>query len=179
MLFTTLAAWSQDVTMDSKTQKEMLRQQKKAARAEEKAQKALIVEMMVRHATFVLEADMLYNKYGNGTPVSSNINFVASDSLSGILQVGSGLYLGSNGVGGVTVEGRIIAYEYTYNAKRGYYNITYSLATATGTYDIVMSVSADGRADATIRSNWPGSLRYSGKLVLPGQSKVYKGYSRY
>ncbi len=172
-------AWTQDVTMDKKAQRDLIKQQKKAAKEEAAARTAAMVDLMATHGTFVLEADILFDKYGHAMNVPSNINFIASDSISGILQVGSNYYLGSNGVGGVTVEGRIINYECLKNEKKGYYNISYSLSTSAGTYDIQMTITADGHGDATIRSNWPGSLRYTGKVVPPSRSKVYKGFSRY
>ncbi len=171
--------FSQDLTIDKNSQQKLTKQEKKAAKEAIAARTAAIVDNMVTHGTFVLEANMLYDRYGNSVNVPSSINFIASDSLNGVLQIGNNSYVGNNGVGGTTIEGRINSYKVVKNEKKGYYNVSYILTSATGAYDVMMSVSIGGYADATIKSNWPGSLRYTGKLVPPQKSKVFKGTARY
>ena len=133
---------------------------------------------MVHYHRFVLEAHSLKDKRGNTVNVSSNINFIASDSISGVIQVGSNNYIGSNGVGGTTVEGSIADYKYTVHEKSGSYNVSYYLRTSVGSYDVRLTIYPDGRADAAVRSTtWGDQLRYSGFVVPPALSKVYKGSS--
>ena len=136
-----------------------------------------MVGLMVEHQKFVLEADRLQDSKGNTANVSSMINFIACDSVNGVIQIGSDLYIGGNGLGGVTAEGPIANYKYTINEKKGTYTVSYIVRSTIGTYDVRMSVYGEGRAEATVTSNWPGRLTYSGYLVPPGVSKVYKGTS--
>jgi hypothetical protein len=84
-----------------------------------------------------------------------------------------------NGVGGITVEGQVSGYEYTLNEKSGVYNVKWYVRTSTGTYDVNMSLSPSGRADARISSNWPGQLNYLGNVLPISRSTVFKGISRY
>ena len=105
------------------------------------------------------------------------INFIACDSVNGVIQIGSDMYIGGNGVGGVTVEGPVTSYKYTFNEKKGSYAVSFSVRSNIGSYDVRMSVYGEGRAEATVTSNWPGRLSYSGYLVQPSSSKVYKGTS--
>jgi hypothetical protein len=165
--------------LDKKEQRKLEKELKKEQKAEEAARKAAIVGLMVERGRFVLEADQLRDKRGNTVNVTSMINFIASDSLSGVIQIGSHNYVGLNGVGGVTVEGAISNYRYTFNEKNGSYQVTYVVRSINGTYDVQMSVSSDGRADATISSNWPGRVNYIGYLVPPASSRVYKGTTSY
>jgi hypothetical protein len=172
----TLPAFTQELS--KKEQKQLEKELKKEKKAEEAAQKAKIVEVMVHYQRFVLEANTLRDKRGSSIQVSSNLNFIASDSISGVIQVGSNSYIGSNGVGGVTVSGSISEYKYSIHEKSGSYNVSYYLRTPVGSYDVRLSVYSDGRADADVSSTtWGDKLRYSGYLVPPALSKVYKGSS--
>jgi len=172
----TLPAFTQDLS--KKEQKQLEKELKKEQKAEEAAQKAAVVDAMVLYHRFVLEANTLKDKRGNSLQVSSNINFIASDSISGVIQVGSNTYIGANGVGGVTVEGSISDYKYSVNERSGSYYITYYLRTSVGSYDVRITAYSDGRADADVSSTtWGDKLRYSGYLVPPGISRVFKGNS--
>ena len=172
----TLPAFAQDLSR--KEQKKLLKELKKEQRAEEASKKAAVVEAMVYYQRFVLEANILRDRRGNSINVSSNINFIAADSLTGVIQVGSNTYIGRNGVGGDTVEGSISEYEYTKHERSGSYYISYFLRTPVGSYDVRLTAYSDGRADAEVSSTtWGGRLRYSGYLVPPGASRVFKGIS--
>ena len=171
----TVSSFSQELS--KKEQRKLYKEIKKEQEAEEAALKAEFVKMMLHQRRFVLEAEQLRDRGGNMIYVSSMINFVAADSISGVIQVGSNTYVGLNGVGGITLEGRISNYEFTYNEKKGSHFLKYNLQTSSGTYDVRMSISAGGRADATISSSWPGKLTYVGNIVPPASSRVYKGSS--
>jgi hypothetical protein len=173
LLMVSLTLHSQ--TLSKKEQRALYRQMKKEQKAEEAARQAKWVEIMVVNRRFVLEANQLRDHRGNLKNVSSMINFLAADSLRGVLQVGDNTHMGLNGVGGVTVEGEITNYKYHQHPKHKSFRINYILKTVGGTYDVRMSVSPNGRAEATIGSAWPGKLIYMGELILPGRSKVYKG----
>ncbi|MEA3461676.1 MAG: DUF4251 domain-containing protein, partial [Bacteroidota bacterium] len=161
-----------------KEQKQLEKELKKEQKAEEAAQMATVVDAMVQYQRFVLEAHTLRDKRGTSLQVASNINFIAADSLTGVIQVGSNTYIGRNGVGGVTVDGSIADYKYTRHEKSGSYNISYYLRTPVGSYDVRITVYPDGRADADVRSTtWGDRLRYAGNLVPPGISRVFKGTS--
>lgn len=172
----TLPALGQDLS--KKDQKKLLKELKKEQKAEEASQKAEVVEAMVRYQRFVLEANILRDKRGNSINVSSNINFVAADSLTGVIQVGSNNYVGRNGVGGETVEGSISDYKYTRHEKSGSYQVSYYLRTPVGSYDVRLTAYSNGRADAEVSATtWGNRLYYSGYLVPPSASRVFKGTS--
>lgn len=172
-----LPATSQELSKQE--QKKLNKELKKEQQAKEAAMKAALVKIMVENQKFVLEANRLRDKRGNTVNVPSTLNFVAVDSLTGVLQIGSNAYVGLNGVGGITEQGTVTKYEYKMNEKNGIYNVSYYLRTPSGTYDVRLVVYPDTRADATVSSNWPGRLNYSGYLVAPGTSRVYKGTTRY
>jgi len=183
MIFISTAIAMSAVAQEAELSKREMRKLNKEFRKEQKEEEALVkaamVEMMVKHRMFVLEADRLKDKYGTTINVPSTINFIASDSINGVIQVGSNTYIGMNGVGGVTVEGKISNYKYSKNKKNLTYYISFNLISPAGTYDVRLTAFSDGRADATVTSNWPGQLNYLGYLVPPSTSRVYKGTPRY
>jgi hypothetical protein len=169
-----LPAFTQELT--PREQRKLAREMKKEQQAEELAKTAAVVDAMVTQQRFILEANSLRNKQGQPLQVTSALNFVASDSLTGVLQIGDDAGIGPNGVGGVTVEGEISDYKYTRNERNGTYSISYILRTPVGTYDVRMTAYPGSRAEATIsNATWGGRITYSGTLVPPGLSRVYKG----
>jgi hypothetical protein len=174
-LIMSIALFSQEQELSKKEQKQLQKKLKKEQQAEELAQKAVLTAVMVEHRTFVLEAEQLRDKRGQAVTVPSMLNFIAADSITGVIQIGSNEYVGLNGVGGITVEGPISNYEYTFNEKNGTHSVSYNINSTLGHYDVRMTTFPDGRADATISSTWPGRVNYIGYLVPPGASRVYKG----
>jgi len=173
-----LGAYSQEETqqLSQKEIKKLQKEQKKAERAAEAERMAEVTSFMVQQQQFVLEADYLSDKYGQRVSVTPTINFVLLDSLVGTVQFGSAQAIGYNGVGGVTVDGRVTKYEYSVIGKKeDSYSIRLILMSSIGTYDITLMVNSQGYADAQIRGNWSGQLNYHGKLVPLTLSRVYKG----
>jgi hypothetical protein len=175
----TIVAQSPTTTLSKKEQRLLLKEERKKQEAIEIAKTARIVEHMVSRRRFVLEADMLFDRYGQSFSVSPNINFVAVDSLAGVIQIGSSMYIGSNGLGGITIEGKVTTYAWDKNEKRGTYSVNYTVSSSIGTYDVNVTIHSSGSADATVRGAFGGSIRYSGDLAHPAQSKIFKGSSRF
>lgn len=172
----TLPAFTQELSKSE--QRKLQKQLKKEQKAEELAESAAVVDAMVTYAKFVLEANSLRNKQGEALQVTSSLNFVAADSTTGVIQVGDDAGIGPNGVGGVTVQGNISDYKFTKHEKSGSYDITYYLQTPVGTYDVRLTAFPDGRAEATLsNATWGGRIVFSGNLIPPGISRVYKGFA--
>ncbi len=174
-LLVSFQGFSQDQGLTEKQQRQIQKQLKKEREAEEAAEKAAVVSLMVEYHRFVLGADRLRDRRGNTVEVSSMINFIACDSLYGVIQIGSDRYVGLNGVGGITVEGPVRSYELDKNEKSGVYSVSYTIQSSTGSYDVRMNVFPSGRADANISSNWPGQINYVGNIVPLATSRVFKG----
>ncbi len=170
-----MPAFTQELS--PREQRKLVKEMKKEQKEEELAKSASVVAAMLNQATYVLEANQLRNKQGMSLMVTSTLNFVAAESTTGVLQIGDDAGLGPNGVGGITVEGRITEYKVTEN-KKGSFTVTYYLQSHLGTYDIRLTAFPNGRAEATLsNATWGGRITFSGRLVPPGKSKVYKGMS--
>ena len=135
---------------------------------------------MIQNHRFILEADYISGNTGRRYIVNSKLNFIMCDSTDAVIQLGSSTGMGYNGVGGITIDGRVTSYKLEEKQnKKGLtnYSITLYIASSLGVFDIQMWVSPSGSADATVRGNFAGAVTYSGKLVPLGQSRVYKGMS--
>lgn len=166
-----------------KAEKEAEKARKKAEKEREKAEKArqdsIAFEMAkaaVEDSHFVIVADRIRGKHGYSANVNESTNFVLVQGETAIIQFalerGFG---GPNGLGGITVEGRISNKSVTYD-KRG--NLIYSMY-VTGT-----AVSADVRftlpkggisCDVTVSANYSnGRITFSGDLK-PYDADLFQG----
>ena len=179
MCFITKAQEEGEKVYTKKELRQIAREEQKAKRKAEEEEMKMLTELMLEKRRFVLEADYVGDGRGSRIPVQSNINFIGLDSTDAVIQLGTTYGAGYNGVGGITVEGRVIKYELSViEGKRGKsYSLMFIVMTSLGTYDITFIVSGTGYTDATVRGNTMGQLRYSGKLVPIGLSRVYQGTS--
>lgn len=153
----------------------LTRQERKELRKAQMEANFYILDSLLNSRTFVLKADYLRNRYGTMIPVVSNLNFIKVEGTEGILQTGSNIGFGYNGVGGVTAEGSIGTWEITKDSKKLSYTLHFSMLTNLGSYDVLMYISADNHASATIRGLSPGWLTWQGELYTIKNSRVFKG----
>lgn len=158
---------SQDPKPDKKSKKEARRAQMEAD--------FRVLDSMLYNGRYVLEADFLQNKYGTRVWVSSTLNFVRVEGPKGVLQTGSDVGVGYNGVGGVTAEGSINDYKISRNLKNLSCTVTFNLITNLGTFNILLTVTANNNATAAISGSTSGRLIWDGHLVAINNSRVFKG----
>lgn len=167
LLMMSLSGYSQD--------NKLTRKEKKEARKAEEFAFFRYLDTLMTHKSFVLEADYIENQYGQRANVTPTLNFILVDSINAVLQTGSNIYLGYNGVGGVTAEGSLNRWEITKNKKNLSYNIRFAINTNIGFYDVMLTVTSDNHARATITGITPGRLIYTGQIRSLYDSRVYKG----
>ncbi len=151
------------------------RQERKEVRKAQLNANFNILDSLLSSQSFVLEADFLQSRYGDRVPVTPTLNFIKVDKERGILQTGSTFSMGYNGVGGVTAQGRIGSWKIYKDAKKQSYRVRFSILTNIGNYDILMMVTADNYAMATISGLGPGELTWKGHLVTIDNSRIFKG----
>jgi hypothetical protein len=167
LLLISLKGSSQDTKLSRQERKEV-----------EKAQLAAnfyVLDSLLNVRSFVLEANYLQNQYGDMVYVASMLNFIKVDGSKGVLQTGSDLRNGYNGVGGVTAEGNIGTWEIRKNAKSMSYSLRFNIVTNLGNFDIFMTVNSDTRASATISGYTSAKLTWNGYLKTINNSRVFKG----
>ena len=158
---------------------ELSKEERKEQRRLERQRSAAAIKNMIEDQKFVLEATNLYDKYGQIYPVSSNLNFIVVNGDQAIIQIGSPAGMGRNGVGGITVDGRVTKFEMKSNDKKGNYQARINVMSSVGNFDVLLNVGSTYNASADIRSNHPQRIRYQGKLVPLDNSEIYVGQSSY
>jgi len=174
--------YSQTENPDSKNlTKEEKKAMRKAKKEEDKRKReeALIeFEKYAEMREWVVEAHTVFDKQGQSYQMDPNINFVGVDKDETTVQLSFTGLMGWNGVGGVTLEGKIGKYEYSSDGKS--LNITMSaMGSGLGVVDIFMTVTGDGNGRATVSGNWGERITFQGKFVSLEESTVYKGTITY
>lgn len=93
-------------------EKELTREQKKEL--QERLDSLMFAEAVqaIDNKMFTLEADQVVFKYGQTAYVNANTNFVSVKDDEAVVQVAFNIPVsGPNGLGGVTVEGKVTSYE--------------------------------------------------------------------
>jgi len=164
----------------------LTRQEKKALRQEEKRQQEAIMAhnttVALKNEHFVLKADHVMGKYGASFVVNPVTNFVAVEGRDAYVQLASSSAIGYNGMGGVTLKGRITSMEIRQGGRNGYHTIEISTMGNGGPLNITLNVNPTGEvATAYIRTHYGNRIEMTGELVpWTGTGKtVYKGRENY
>ncbi len=125
---------------------------------------------------FVFEADMLIFKRGGTARVFSNLNFISVEGDEALVQVSPFDTGGPNGVGGVTVDGRIVNKEVRVD-KRG--NVTVSMmvmGAAISAEVLFMIAEGNNRASVRISPTFnSNTITLYGTVVPSERSDIFKG----
>lgn len=171
-VFSAAFAQEQDQKLTRKEKRELKKKEDEALRKT----MASILVVSIDSQRWVLEANTLVNKYGNSVQVNSTLNFIAIEGDDVFIQLGSNSGLGPNGVGGISVRGKLSSYKVNHNEKKSTYYIAVQVSSALGSYDIRIDCSEDGQmATATVQGIGPRRVTYRGELVPIEKSRVYKG----
>ncbi|MDF9798591.1 hypothetical protein OKW21_003854 [Catalinimonas alkaloidigena] len=163
--------------------KEDRREARKQERMEKKRMKALAMERskeqaynLAQNKTFVLEADALYDRYMNRYNMVAN-SFIMIDGDRMVLQTAApNGHFGYNGLGGITLNGKILDYEILEGSEKKPVRISAQVSTtALGHGTLNMSFSGKNNARATFRDNWGNRVTFSGQLNSLDDSVIYEG----
>ena len=168
-----------DTRDNPKAQREAERSRQKAeAEAQEAALYAAAVQAL-KENRFVVEVDRVVFKYGDVAYVNTNTNFILVDEDEGSVQVAFNTpYSGPNGIGGVTVDGRVSGIKLK-ESKKGKINYNFSVQGTGISAQIFLTLSAgSNQATVTITPNFNSrTLTLYGEIVPLEQSSVFKGRS--
>ena len=90
LCFISSYGYSQDINISKQDYKE--------AKKAESYTNFQMLDTLLMNKEFVLEADFLEDQYGNRVNVTPVLNFIRVDSAKAVIQTGSNIYLGYNGV---------------------------------------------------------------------------------
>ena len=181
-----ITVYAQEEAMEEaeKSKKELRAEKKAAKKVERQAanEEALMKSnALLAGKQWVLEATRVYGKSGRSFNLDPNINFVSIQEKEGVVQLSFSGLVGWNGIGGITLEGNVTKYEVKEPKKEGTgASVNAFMMSAPRSVEIDIRISSGNFADATIRSNTTsGRIRFTGQLIHPSESSVYKGQRRF
>jgi hypothetical protein len=182
-LFVSVNVIAQEQQLTKEEKKELKKQKKALRKAEREAYDKSMHELAskaLKESNFVLEASTLYNKRGYSKQVSDHLNFISVSGDTAVLQLAFTGHGGYNGVGGITLNGRISDKEYSED-KHGNQYLTFNVMGSFILADVRISLSgggnyADAQVDATTKS---GKIKFRGQILPAELSTVYKSGIEY
>ena len=160
-------------------------EQKKAEKARKKREKEIedsisfeLAKKAVEEGRFVITADQIRGRHGRTVNVNRTTNFVLVQGDTAVVQFAlEGIVNSPNGIGGLTVEGRVTKKRIDYD-KRGNLNYTMYVTGTALSADVTFTLpKGSTRCSATVNSNFSSDqLTFSGELC-PYRSNVYQGWT--
>lgn len=135
-------------------------------------------QRLAEQQTWVVEAHTVFNKEGVSFQMDPTINFIGVKGDETTVQLSFNGIIGWNGVGGVTLEGKIGKYEYNSDNKSLTIKMT-AMGASIGAVDIFLTVTGDGNGRATVSGNWGERITFQGNFVSLEKTRVYKGSVTY
>jgi hypothetical protein len=181
-LFICFTGYAQTENPDSKNlTKEEKKAMRKAKKEEDKRKREEALNNFKEYAKkreWVVETYMVFDKQGQSYQMDPSTNFVSVAGEETTIQLSFNGIMGWNGVGGITLEGKIGKYEHSGDSKS--VNITMTaMGSGLGIVDIFLSVTGDGNGRVTVSGNWGDRITFQGKFVSLEESSVFKGTPTY
>jgi len=168
---------SYSVTFAQESQKLSKHEKKEQKQKEAQEQKKAIIELL-KNKEWVIEAHTVLDRYSNSFQLNPSLNFVGVKGDEGALQLGFNGLIGWNGVGGVTIDGKVTKYELIEgNAKQGPSVSIRFQGRGVGSANISINVNTSGQATARVSGDFGERITFSGMIVSLENSTVYKGQS--
>ncbi|NOR86988.1 MAG: DUF4251 domain-containing protein [Bacteroidales bacterium] len=162
---------------ETKTKKE-LKAEKKAQEIAKRDAYRKVQEQWVDNKTFVLEAQQVYNKIGEMFQLTPSTNFVHINGDQAVIQLSFNSLIGWNGVGGITIKGKISKYKVDYDNKNKPIYIRMTVQGSEGFQDITMWISSNGNGEAEVVDLRGNRIKFTGDVVSLEDSHVFIGSSR-
>lgn len=162
----------------TKEQRRMLKQERKAVQAQIDSMLAAEARQAIADTAFTLEADQVAFKDGSIAYVNSNTNFVSVNHGDAVVQVAFNVpFPTPNGIGGVTLLGRVQNMEVTTD-KKGSVNIRMNVVGIGISAQVFINMYArTNRASVDIIPNFNSRrLTLRGTLMPIKKSSVYQGW---
>ncbi|MCD7936556.1 MAG: DUF4251 domain-containing protein [Tannerellaceae bacterium] len=133
------------------------------------------------HREFVLEAEKITFKRGRWRYVTPHTNFISLDGDRAVVQIAfEGAPPGPNGIGGITVEGRVTNLKERTDKKGNRY-LTMNVMGSSISATVEIQLPAKGnRATANVSPTFSSNrFTLSGDLYHTSEARIFKGRTRF
>jgi hypothetical protein len=153
---------------------------KSELKEKKKAEKETIVQKqfetnykMLSDTSFVLKAEFLTFKADRNS-ANGNINFILVDTAGCVVQLASGNKIGNNGLGGITIKGKIVKYKLSKNMKQQSCYLNMLIDYSGSAYSVIIDIPAEGYASASVSLNY-GPVIYEGPFLPLSEANACQG----
>lgn len=164
-------------TIAQEKEKLSRKEKKELKKQQQLEQKKAILDLLLGKA-WVIEAHTVFDRYNQSYQLNPTINFVGIKDEEGAIQLGFDGLIGWNGVGGVTIDGKITRYEINEGKQNSSPTVNLRFqGRGIGSAMINITVNSSGQATARVSGDFGGRITFSGILKSIENSSVYKGQS--
>ena len=151
--------------------------ERKELKQEEKRRNLEKLFTIVNQRTFIIEADNISDRYGRRLFVNPSTNFLIVEDSTAIIQLALNNGLGFNGLGGITLEGRLTSFEVKKDAdnKKPIFMKARVFGTALGSIDLFLDLYSDGRSVVRFSSQYGHRFSLDGSLINLDESLPFVG----
>ena len=164
------------MAQDGKSKRELRKEAKARKKAEKKialAENLDQLKSLISDSTFTLEVNAIRNRFAYRNVLTPN-SFIKVDRDKIIIQTTSPGRFGPNGLGGVTIGGRVLNYDIFEDKNGVRVNIQIS-SPVLGNSTVLLSTRADGSSSAYIRTNFGSQTTFIGNLIALDDRTQFEG----
>lgn len=178
LIFITAGPLTAQSKVDKKAQMKLEKAERKKEEAKQRQENKKAILSMINDRDYVIEANTLYGKYHSRYNVTPSINFVKIEGDKVIIQSGSNVGPGYNGLGGITIEGNITSYKVLETKKDKPVQVIAQFSSiALGHSTLSISIDTNGYAKAIVNGAFGQKATFAGDFRHADQSRVFKGMS--
>ncbi|SNS83887.1 protein of unknown function [Ekhidna lutea] len=174
-VFLGLMTFSQQPPNNS--EEEETKKDKKESRKEFLQQNLDTIKTLIENKTYALEADMLRGRYDTYNIFQDN-NFIKVMGDEVIIQSANATRVGANSLGGLTVRGRLLTHEIQ-PVDNGVNVVMTVSSVILGNFNVYLTVSANGNAQANLRGNFGLYTTFIGEFVETNDLNQFQGIVRF
>jgi len=164
--------------LPAQNEQKLSKKERKALRKQEQIEKNKAIVALLNSKKWVIEANTVFDRYNQSYQISPTINFVGVNDEQGAIQLGFDGLIGWNGVGGVTIDGKITKYEIKEGKEKSNPTINIRFqGRGMSSASINVTVNSSGQSTARVDGDFGERITFKGTIRSLEESIVYKGQS--
>ncbi len=165
---------------DSVQLKKEKRLEKRAVNDENRKKSLAASLKMVSSREFVITVNRMYDRHNNFFLLDPVVNFLRVDKEEATIQLSLIGLAGWNGVGGITLKGKLDNYKVFEPTERGVINVNMQIRTASAGFPAAyISIYSDGMARMELTNNSGDSFYVLGRIFDPNEIFTIQGSPSY
>ena len=157
-------------------QENLSKAEKKALRKEEKISHYNKLTEFLVHQSFVVEGNIFVDRYGRRAFANQSTNFLILEEEQGTIQLALNNGFGYNGLGGITLSGKLTSFDIKRRAPDQPISIQGRLVgTGLGVIDFFLDIDVDERVTARFSSQYGHRFQLIGNLFSLEETIPYIG----